>query len=230
MGSRQSYHSEYQGIQTTIPFWISGDPNNLTILTLDPDYLTILNVIISRQPYCSEYQGTQTILPFWISWVPDHLTILNIRGPRQPYHSEYHVQLGTQMTVGDVDFDDANVEDDSIDTVDCLGWCVVVWIGTQSKANEGQQQVDQLQSVQEGKPVPNFAPECGWWKDNELGKKQRGQQLIHRAFLNNLFLSSNSVCVTGPHLVIHGVKKKPTVYTCTPSLKLRRILVGCFSC
>ena len=62
------------------------------------DNLTILNIMGSRPSYHSEYQG-----------------------PRQPYHSEYHVQLGTQMTVGDVDFDDANVEDDSIDTVDCLG-------------------------------------------------------------------------------------------------------------
>ena len=174
MGSRQFYHFEYQGIQTTIPFWTSGDPNNLTIL----------NIMGPRLSYHSECHEFQTTLLFWISGDLDHLTILNIRGsrpsyhseyqgPRQPYHSEYHVQLGTQMTVGDVDFDDANVEDDSIDTVDCLGWCVVIWIGTQSKANEGQQQVDQLQSVQEGKPVPNFAPECGRWKDDELGKKQR---------------------------------------------------------
>ena len=44
----------------------------------------------------------------------------NLR-PRPDYHSEDHVQLGTQMTIGDVHFDDANVEDDSVDAVDCLG-------------------------------------------------------------------------------------------------------------
>ena len=108
MGSRQFYHFEYQGIQTTIPFWTSGDPNNLTIL----------NIMGPRLSYHSECHEFQTTLLFWISGDLDHLTILNIRGsrpsyhseyqgPRQPYHSEYHgVQTilpfwisGTQTTL-----------------------------------------------------------------------------------------------------------------------------------
>ena len=63
------------------------------------------------------------------------------------------------MTVSDVDFDNANEEDHSIDAVDRLGLCVVIGIRTQGKASEGQQQVHQLKSVQEGEPVPYFAPE-----------------------------------------------------------------------